>query len=333
MSTVVEPVAQVSEHAPAKLILVGEHAVVYGEPAVALPFPPLVARATALPIEVGVRIRSDRYPELVADLGQSLPEALRPVAAAVQGALDAIARTGKTPLAFELHLTSQIPPGSGLGSSAAVAVAAIRATFALHGSSVMPALLRMLATQAEAVAHGNSSGLDPATVASDGPIRFVRDHAPVPLRVGAPFGLVVADSGQSAPTLEMVARVRAQREADPAAAEALTNLGALSDSVVERLEAGDYAEVGTLLDQAQTYLADLGLSTERLDAVVAAARRAGAYGAKLSGAGGGGCAIALCPIDRLSEVAHAMVAAGAVTAWPTQYVVESESTHEPHRGA
>lgn len=316
----------VVERAPAKVILIGEHAVVYGHPAIALPFPPLSARGTAVPAAAGVAIRSDRYSGLVARLqeGYEIPKPLKPAAEAVRGSLEAIERAGGVPRSFDLYLESDIPPGSGLGSSAAVAVAAVRATFRFHDREAPPALLRMLATRAEAIAHGTSSGLDPTTVSAHGPIRYVRDHAPVDLNVVKPFGLVVADSGTTAPTGQMVMRVKSRLDEDPQAVARLAELGALAERAVQHLEHAEYPELGRVMDEAHLILGSLGVSTDRLDAIVTAARSAGAFGAKLSGAGGGGCAVALVPIERLRPVAEAMMAAGAPMAWPTQYLIESD---------
>lgn len=314
--------------APAKVILVGEHAVVYGHPAVALPFPAIQATGEARPATSGVTIRSDRYRDLAARLNLDGTEytptvrPLQPAAEAVRGALEAIARTGGELKPFELNLSSGIPAGAGLGSSAAVAVAAIRATFAFYGRKVPPSLLRVLATRAEAIAHGTSSGLDPTAVAAEGPVRFVRDHAPVDLAVTEPFGLVVADSGEASGTGRMVAQVKGLLATNPGTEQVMTELGELADQVAELLERSDFAALGGHLNRAHQLLASLGVSTPRLDAMVLAATRAGAYGAKLSGAGGGGCAIALAPLERLNDVAQAMVAAGAVTAWPTSYLIE-----------
>ncbi|HEY9898178.1 MAG TPA: mevalonate kinase [Pantanalinema sp.] len=325
------PAATAKALAPAKVILVGEHAVVYGHPAVALPFPAIQAVAEARAATAGVTIRSDRYADLAARLNldgtayTNVVRPLQPAAEAVRGAIEAIARLGAEVRPFELLLTSGIPAGAGLGSSAAIAVAAIRATFAFHGRTVPPSLLRALATRAEAIAHGTSSGLDPTAVAAEGPVRFVRDHAPVELAITEPFGLVVADSGEASGTGRMVALVKEGIEADPAARSAMDALGEVADMVAELLERADFQALGLQMSRAHQLLGQLGVSTPRLDAICRSALFAGAFGAKLSGAGGGGCAIALAPLSRLGEVASAMVEAGAVSAWPTQYLIERET--------
>ncbi|MNY48678.1 mevalonate kinase [compost metagenome] len=136
---------------------------------------------------------------------------------------------------------------------------------------------------------------------------------------------MVADTGEASGTGRMVALVKDRLEADPGAREAMAELGELSDQVAELLERADFKAVGLHLSRAHHLLGQLGLSTPRLDAVCRAALFAGAHGAKLSGAGGGGCAVALAPLSRLAEVASAMVEAGAVCAWPTQYLIERES--------
>jgi len=318
-------VVPASASAPAKTILLGEHAVLYGHPAVALPFPPLQAQATLEPAEETTLV-SERYPDLAARLTGEVPRPLVPLAEAVKGSLEAIARTGTPIQSFRLSVTSEIPAGAGLGSSAAVVVAAIRATFSFHGSTVSSSLLRHLATQAEAVAHGASSGLDPSTVASEGPIRFVRDHAPVPLAIREPFGLVVADTGEHVATRDMVERVKARVAAYPQDEATLAHLGELAEELAERLEQADYNRVGELLNLAHADLSTLGLSTPKLDAVSAAARLEGAYGAKLSGGGGGGCVVAMVPLDRLKSVADAMARSGASRVWPAQYLIQREGT-------
>lgn len=306
--------------APAKVILLGEHAVVYGHPAIAMPFPALQARAEARAAERS-SLRSERYPETVAFLDEAVTGELAPATEALRGAFEALERLGSTqPLA--LVLKSDIPAGAGLGSSAATAVACVRAAFGAHGREAPAALVRAIATRAEAIAHGASSGLDPAAVCAEAPIRFVRAHAPVPLTLRAAMGIVIALSDAPSATGPMVAQVGERQQHEAGAREALVQLGELSDQGAELFEKGELAELGGLMDRAHALLASLGVSTPALDTLCRAAREAGAWGAKLTGGGGGGCAVALCPLELLEPVTAAMGAAGASHVWPAQYLLE-----------
>lgn len=354
--------------APGKLILLGEHAVVFGEPALALPFGAVGATATVEPGAAGetplITLRSDAYtgPLVGAASGES-PEALAlpPVAAglgaaarcvlaalglgpeepALSGAPGAAVAQGGSvsseatadtscavaepgaksqphdPAPLALRLESTIPLARGLGSSAAVAVALARALYAAHGVCPTQAQLLEAVARAEACAHGNPSGVDAAAVCADGPV-FFRKGAPLEVvRPGARMHLVVADSGERRDTRSAVAAVQARLAAAPEATrERLARLGALAEAGRAALEAGDSAGLGAQLSAAQAELAELGVSHPTLERLVTAALAAGALGAKLTGAGCGGCVVALAADEAGQEaVREAWAAAGAPATW------------------
>lgn len=294
-----------------KLILAGEHAVVHGHPAIAAPVPALSALAWVVPGEEGFAITSEGYPEVATLETREGP--LAPLAAAAR---DSFFRMGLDPVALpplRVQLSSTIPAGGGLGSSAAVTVALVRALYQFFGFPLDPLVLQEIATEAECMVHGTSSGIDPAAVSATGPVRFCKGEAPQPIPVHTPLDLVVADSGERAATAPMVQKVRDAITTDPEARKTLDALGAIAPRMEAALVAGDLDAVGSLMTEAHTGLARLGLSTPKLDAIVRAAQDAGAKGAKLSGSGGGGVVVALCTRETAGAVAQRMQEAGATS--------------------
>lgn len=307
--TEAQPEAPGDGRAFGKLILAGEHAVVHGYPAIAAPLPALSALAWISPGEEGVVITSDAFPEFA-----TLETRKGPMAPLAEAARDALSRMGIDPVALpplRIQLTSTIPPGSGMGSSAAVTVALVRALYRFFGFPLDPTILQDIATEAECLVHGTSSGIDPATVSATGPIRFRKGETPHPIPLDGSLHLVVADSGERAGTGKMVGMVREAIASDPAARATLETLGGIAPRMERALVETDLSTIGSLMNEAHSGLASLGLSTPKLDALVDAAREAGAFGAKLSGSGGGGVVVALTSPDTAGTVAKRMQEAGA----------------------
>lgn len=269
-----------------KLILLGEHAVVFGEPAVAAGMP-VGVRATAEPGPGRIRIPAW---DVAVTLGDGSPVATaiaRLLGRMGSGALDITAEAG-------------IPSRAGLGSSAALAVAVARAAAGAMGSLDEREALAA-AHEAEAVFHGSPSGIDAAAAWHGGVGAFQKAEGWRPLPVGARLELCVGLSGrarETRPLVEAVARLCAET---PPARRLIDALGDVSRSGMSALAAGDLAGLGRLFDVAHGLLSGLRVSTPELDALAHAARDAGALGAKLTGAGGGGAVIALAP-GRTAEV-------------------------------
>lgn len=305
--------------APGKIILFGEHAVVYGRPAIAAPVHEVRACATVQPAPHGSGFRIEAV-----DIGRSfLLEAAPvddPLAAAVRLTL---AHLGVPPPDAVCTLTSTIPIASGMGSGAATAAALCRAVAAYLGRTLDAAALSALVYEVEKLHHGTPSGIDNAVVSYDRPIFYVRDHPPVHLSVGAPLYIVIADTGVRSLTKTVVAHVRRGWERDPARYDALFDqIGDLVMEARRLIEDGRVQELGMLMDENHALLAALGVSSPALDALTEAARLAGALGAKLSGAGRGGNVIALVEEDMIDEVVRALEEAGAARTIRT--VVERE---------
>ena len=277
-----------------KLILFGEHAVVYGHPA-------LVAG-----LERGVTARARRCPppttlRLRGPFGLAEEVSPDPGGAPLARSLSALLEVLRPPGPLGLEADLELWPGAGLGSSAALAAALARA-IAPDGEE---ALLEQAVEASEQVFHGHPSGVDQAAALRGGLIRFERPapgHPPLlrPLErpPGAtPLTLAVCLAAPGASTAEMVAAVGARHRRHPQATTALFRaIGELAEEADALLASTDPTvpeELGELMDINHGALAALGVSTAALDAACHLARGAGALGAKLTGAGGGGCVFAL----------------------------------------
>jgi mevalonate kinase len=263
-----------------KIILLGEHAVVYGVPAIAAGIERGVEAhaelATVAALRVGER---SAVPGDGSDLGQAF--------AALLAAL------GAPPLS--VAATLELPPGSGLGASAALGVAIARAALSALGEQPDP--LRVLAAAAawEGVYHGNPSGVDAAAAAYDGCILFEKGHAVQAISLSRDLVLAIGLAGPPASTKLMVESVARLRERRPTVVDkALEGIRALVNNAKLCLDAGDLPGLGSLMNYNQMLLSGLFVSTEGIERCCALARDAGALGAKLTGAGGGGAVVALC---------------------------------------
>jgi len=296
--------------ASGKVILFGEHAVVYGRPAIAVPVTELRAWAavTDAPPGAGCTI-------VAADLNRRLPLADAPP----EDPLALIVRLTLAELDtapepdWTITLRSDIPIASGLGSGAAVSTAIVRALAKHAGRPLAPDVVSALVYETERLHHGTPSGIDNAVIAYEQPVHFVRGQPPQPLRVGADFWLAIADTGVASPTKLAVGDVCHAWQADTVRYEALFDrIGRIAGTARQAIETGQVAELGPLMDENQWLLAAIGVSSPLLQELCAAARQAGAGGAKLSGAGRGGNLIALVTQQTAEEVAAALRAAGAM---------------------
>lgn len=291
------------------MILFGEHAVVHGAPALALPIEALGVTAIARYRPGPLRVVTDVYSGPLT----GAPELLEAPVAVVHAA---IAAFGLPTSGIELTVTAEVPHARGLGSSAAVAGAVVRALADLAEVELDQRGYLDLVAVGERVAHGAPSGLDAEATAAAEPIIFEAGVARVlPSRTEAV--LVVADSGVAGRTRHAVASVASYLEHHPVRGAALmAGLGALAQQGALDLAAGRREQLGARMSQAQGMLRELGVSSLRLDGIVDAAMAGGALGAKLTGGGQGGCVIALTTDDASAQrVAAAMRLAGAVATW------------------
>jgi len=296
--------------APGKVILFGEHAVVYGRPAIAAPLLDVRARAALQPTPAA------EFRIIAADLDRDYrlarAEPDDPLAAIVRLTLQHLQQS--RPPEARLNITSTIPLGRGLGSGAAISAAIVRVLAQFFNQPLPPPQQSSLVYEVEKLYHGTPSGIDNTVVVFAQPVYFIKGRPIRRLEVSRPFTLVVADTGRVSATHKVVADVRRRWQAEPQRYEGyFDEIGAIARQarvVIEQEEPGIEA-LGKLMDENQELLATIGVSSPELERLVGAARQAGALGAKLSGAGWGGNMIALVRAGQSEQVAGAVRQAGA----------------------
>ncbi len=301
--------------APGKTILFGEHAVVYGRPAIAVPVLQIQARAVVSADPLGqpgaVRVLA---PDVGLDAWLDELDHEHPLKRTITNVLNEL-QVERLP-ACSLRVSSSIPVAAGLGSGAAVSVATIRALAAFLGHPLKDERVSALAYEVEKLHHGTPSGIDNTVITYAMPVYFVKGQTIEILQPGSHFTIVIGDTGISSPTMGAVRDVRQLWLADPHRYEAIFDS---AGEIVRRarvcIENGMLQALGPLMDENHALLEQMSVSSPELDRLVRAARQAGALGAKLSGGGRGGNMIALVHPERGEEVAKALQEAGAVRTW------------------
>jgi mevalonate kinase len=301
--------------APGKIILFGEHAVVYGRPAIAAPVSSIRATATVTPAAPGSGLLLE-----LPDIGERVPvtgaSTHMPLAMVAMLALQALGRDA-TP-DWTVTVRSTIPVASGLGSGAAAATAIVRALAAAARVTLLPDQVSALVYESETLFHGTPSGVDNTVIAYGLPVWFVRGEPPQPFAIARPLSVVIGDTGIPSPTSITVGDVRRGWQAEPARFEALFDaVDQVAQAARRSIENGAVAPLGPLMDQNHSLLQEMGVSSSELDRLCQAARRAGAWGAKLSGGGRGGNMVALVQPDAAEQVIEALLRAGAARAFST----------------
>jgi mevalonate kinase len=306
----------ISASAPGKVILFGEHAVVYGQPAIAVPITQVQAKAIVIarPDQPGgwVNVQAPNI-DLDLPLKELTPD--NPLAFAINGVFEALGVSH--PPAMIVRITSTIPIAAGLGSGAAVSVAIIRAVSEFLGRLLPDQQVSALAFEVEKLHHGTPSGIDNTVITSAQPVYFKKGAPPgenivETFHAARPFTIVIGDSGISSPTAVAVGDVKRAWRNKPAHFNTLfSRIGIIVDRAKKALEDGDIAAIGPLMNENQDLLVEIGVSSPHLDHLINAAHQAGALGAKLSGAGRGGNMIALVSRDTAEHLSSALKDAGA----------------------
>ncbi len=303
--------------APAKVILFGEHFVVYGEPAIVLA---IDKRAYAK-----VENRNDKRLYLRSvnlnlagyfddgtfktEHGNAKEATMKfaPVRLAVEKVLE---KHGKKE-GLNIEVNSTVPVAAGLGSSAAVVAAVTTALGALLRLKMSKEDVFRITFQAEEIVHGAPSGIDPAISTFGGALLFQMDTGLKPLEAKTDIPLVIGDTGVERSTRFQVERVREVKERYPKVVEPMMRSAReIVLRAIEALKQNDVETLGELMNINHALLYGIGVSDESLEWLINAARKAGALGAKLTGAGGGGCMIALTRNERLGQVLECIQRAG-----------------------
>ena len=293
--------------APGKVIVLGEHFVVLGTPAIAAAIDSGIEVTVEKSLDRGVSIRS----------GEACDNRSVQMIETIMRELGLPDETG-----LVLDVRSEIPSGAGLGTSAALSVAAARAISGLLRLDPSDENIFSAAFKAEAVVHGTSSGIDPFISTHGGLIWYEKGPPRVTRMIspGRSMELVIGLTSERGDTGEMVAGVAGLAERNRDVFSPLVDAASrLVHAGLEAIESGDHAALGEIMNICHGLLCAIGVSTPGLDALVHAAREVGALGAKLTGAGGGGAVIALCP-GRQDAVCRCLENAGATSVIPTTII-------------
>lgn len=279
--------------AHSKIILIGEHSVVYGYPAIAIPL-------INVKVECIIKKACSKFWYNEKDT----------LSTAVYSALKYLRKENEK---IKYEVKSNIPERRGMGSSAAVSIAAIRGVFEYFNKSLDEKLLEELVNKAETIAHKNPSGLDAKVCLSDKAIKFIKNvgFSYIDLDLGA--YLVIADTGIYGHTREAVEKIANLGESKD---KMIENLGKLTDEVEYFIKEKNIVEIGKRLTLAHNELKKLGVSIEKADILVEEAIKNGAVGAKISGGGLGGCIIALAKNKEIAEnIGKKLREKGAINIW------------------
>ena len=279
--------------AHSKIILIGEHAVVYGYPAISLPLVEVEVTCKVVPAASSWRLYEE---DTLSMAVYASLEYLETKEACIRCVID-----------------SAIPEKRGMGSSAAISIAAIRAVFDYYQADLPHDVLEILVNRAEMIAHMNPSGLDAKTCLSDRPIRFIKNVGFTELEMDLSAYLVIADTGVYGHTREAIQVVQSKgKDALPF----LHALGELTQQAEDAISQKDAEELGQILSQAHLHLKEIGVSSPEADHLVETALSHGALGSKMSGGGLGGCIIALADnLTHAQELAERLEEKGAVQTW------------------
>lgn len=308
--------------ASGKIILIGEHSVVYGQPAIALPF---YATKVEILIEEAKEntMNSSYFCGKIAEAPQAL--------SCIQGLLNKLQNHFLDSNNVQLTINSTIPAERGMGSSAAVAVALTRSYFDYCETELTEDVLLDFVNFSEKIAHGNPSGIDAAATSGTNPIYFIKNQRmdAFPLNIDA--YLIVADTGIKGQTRAAVADVAKLLEQNhQSVSKQITHLGQLTDEAKKAIIENDPVKLGHIMTQSHHSLQQLSVSNAALDLLADTAINNGALGAKLTGGGRGGCLIALAADKQTAEnIARAQVQQGAKKTWIQKLGCDHTGVNKP----
>jgi len=299
-----------SGKAHGKIILIGEHAVVHNQPAIAIPF-------TSAKVEVIIdRKAGDSTMESLYHTGKIIdaPHTLDNLIETLEAVCQYFAVSTDN---IHITINSDIPAERGMGSSAAVATALVRALFKYFSTELPDKLLHRFVSISEKIAHGNPSGLDAQVVSSNESVYFVRGQEAELFELDVPGHLVIADTGQQGETGLAVTEVaRLVNDTQTEGKKLIKDLGRLTNKARKYIEEKDLTDLGHILNEAQKKLKNLTVSNDKLDSLIQIANDKGALGAKLTGGGRGGCMIALVEkAEQAQNLAESLLKTGAAETW------------------
>jgi mevalonate kinase len=303
--------------APAKIILLGEHFVVYGEPAIVLAIDRRAYATADYRKDKRLNFRSVNlnlagyFENGIFKIEQGDEREARLKFEPVKLAVEKVLQNYRKNVGLDIEINSTIPVAAGLGSSAAVVTAVTAAVGALLNLKLSKEDVFRITYEAEKVVHGTPSGVDPAISTFGGTLLFQIDTGFKPLEVKTDMPLIIGDTGVERSTRVQIEKVRNIMDNYPRVADPLKKAAReVVLRAIDALKENDLETLGELMNINQALLYAVGVSDESLEWLINASKKAGAIGAKLTGAGGGGCMIALANNEKLQQVSEAIMRAG-----------------------
>ncbi|WP_129044959.1 mevalonate kinase [Companilactobacillus metriopterae] len=303
-----------------KIIIMGEHAVVYGYPAIALPL-------LSIPVIVQIKQSSEKYisSRYYAGTLKDIPETLSGIKVLINQ-LDE--KLNHNNLSYTITIDSSLPIERGLGSSAAISAAIVDAFFDFFKVKLKNSEQLSYINDSETVNHGKASGLDGVTVISDESILFSKDKPVERFSFSSSGFIIIADSGVKGKTKQTVAEVRDMYNKDEKTiAPILEKLGDYTLEAYEALKSNNLAELGKTFNSANLLLSQLDLGSTETDRLIEAANRGGSLGSKITGGGKGGCIICLASNLRSAQkIRNELQLANAYQTWIQPLSIYEEET-------
>lgn len=293
-----------------KIILIGEHSVVYGEPAIAIPFPSARIQTIIFKSNRDTILDCFSYKGSLIDA----PENLLGLSSVVKEIVNSF---NKSLVGFDIKIDSSIPSERGMGSSAAVAASTIRALYNYFERDLDKNTLRRLVDFSEKIVHGNPSGIDTAIVVEEKSLYYIKGEPIKEFDSNLDGYLIVADTGEKGMTKFAVSKVRKFIEENSnKGTEIIDLLGKFTVEARISIIENKALELGNIMNKAQSLLSEIGVSNTTIENLVRVSLENGGFGSKLTGGGLGGCIITLCANkEDAINISEALLNNGANNTW------------------